>query len=170
MRAPERVTALAKANGWGTTRANLPGMSAAAPATAPQKEPMMSEIQKPKADGTTDPAIPETKADPTAIAEACAAANMPATMAAALMRQGATMAQVHARSEEAGAIMQAAKLAGAEGMGAKLVAAGVSLNDARDLIAEARASKDEAVITDPAHGGQQPVNSGWGAAVAKLKK
>lgn len=91
-------------------------------------------------------------ADPAAIAKACAAANMPASMAASLMEAKATMAAVNDRIAEAKAISEAATLAGMPGMGAKLVASGVSLASARDLLAEARASKDEAIQTDTAHG------------------
>lgn len=122
------------------------------------------------ADKKPVPGCGDVAADPAAIAEACAAANMPATMAAGLMRVGATMAAVNDRIAEASAITEAATLAGMPGMGAKLVAAGVSLASARDLIAESRASKDDAIQTDTAHGNVSAATaSGWDAAVASLK-
>lgn len=178
MRAPERIVVLAKAKGWGATPHAKARQSAAAPETAHKGIRMSAKPENPEAsapekpaDATPAPVTPEAKADAAAIAEACAAAGMPATMAVSLMKAGATMTAVNARIEDAKAITSAATLAGMHGMGAKLVAAGVSLDAARDLLAEVRTSNDDAVVTNTAHSnGAAPTNSGWGAAVAKLKK
>jgi ATP-dependent Clp protease protease subunit len=172
-RTPERIVALAKARGW--SRVTMAAQPAAL--TTPKgKDAAMSDSTEPA--GTEEPkpatVTPEAPADAGAIAEACATANMPATLAASLIKANATMSAVNERITEAKAITEAATLAGMPGMGAKLIAAGVSLATARDLIAEARASKDEAMQTDTAHTNRNPgattAQEGWAKAVAALPK
>ena len=132
-------------------------MAAEAVAADPVTDPVAAPVTEPAvAPAVAEPPVPDAPvvAAPLAVATACTAAGH-ADLIAGLLQQGASMAAVTARIEEAGAIKEAAVKAGVPSMAAGLIRAGVSLEVARGLIFDARAAGSDAVRTDTANGNAQ---------------
>jgi ATP-dependent Clp protease protease subunit len=171
MRAPERITALAKSRGW-NSRATMAAQPAAT--SSQGKEPPMTVVpeagkENPATTTATPPAPPVPEhATPAAVAEACQAAGFP-MLTAALLKAPVSMAAVEARISDAKAITDAAKTIGVPSMAGKLIDAGVSVEVARELLLDAKASIDEASPNDTANRNGPPQASGWDKAVASLK-
>lgn len=171
-RAPERIVALAKSRGWGA-RASL-AATAAAP-TRPTMEAPVPDENTPTDDKTViTPPVTEADApaDPVAIAEACATAGF-ATLTAGFLKATATMKVVTASLAAAKEIATACDTLRVPNMKNSLVqfvAAGGDMQVARNMATDAAAARDEALVTDTTRQPPAPVASGWGAAVAKLKK
>ena len=163
---PERIVALAQSRGW-TSRVRM----AAPPAAPTRQQEIPTMTEQPKPAGTEAPATPTTPtaADPVMIAEACTAAGYPGLIASMLKTTGITMAAVNARIEEAKGIADAATKVGLPKMAGSLIASGVSLETARAILFDAKATADEAIVTDPTPpAASMSAGSGWGSAVAKL--
>ena len=170
--APERIVALAKSRGWGA-RASL-AATAAAP-TRPTMEALLPDENTKTDDKTviTPPVTDtETPADPVAVADACAAAGF-ATLTAGLLKSKASMKAVNASLAAAKEIATACDTLRVPNMKNSLVqfvAAGGDMQVARDMATDAAAARDETIVTDTTRKPPAPTASGWGAAVAKLKK
>ncbi len=172
-RAPDPITALAKARGWGARAAHPAATSAASPhATmeAPVSTPP-SPTAVPPAPTSPHPQTPppaDGPADPVLVAEACARAGY-AELTAPLLKAQATMTAVTARLEEARAIADAGTRLRQPVLAKGLILGGVSLEMAQGLLTDAAAARDEQVITDTTRSTMQAQDGGWGGAVAKLK-
>ena len=86
-------------------------------------------------------------AEPVEVAEACAAAGFP-ELTAYLIRGKASMAAVKARIGEAKEIKSIAQSVNLPGMAAPFIKAGLSVEDARAALFEAKAGKDAGLRTD----------------------
>ena len=94
------------------------------------------------------------------IAEMCTAAEVP-ELIVSMLQSPMTLGQVEDRLENARLILQCGNLIGRPEMGRQLMAAGVPVATARQLICDAEARADAAIVTDPTHsGGAAPVSSG----------
>lgn len=100
-------------------------------------------------DGTPDP-DPDEAPEPAMIAQACQAAGHP-ELIAGLLATGARLPVVNARIGEAKAIADAAGKVGLGAMAPKLIASGVSLETARELLFTAKAAAGDAPGIDSAH-------------------
>lgn len=168
-RAPEPLITLAKSRGWGS---RAPAATASAP-TRPTMETAVPAPNTPPPAPPAPPAGPEasTPADAVAIAEACATAGFPALIPN-MLKAKPTMAAVTTMLADAKAIAEACDSMRVPTMKDSLVmavASGVSLQVARDMVTNAAAARDSAVVTDPTRAPQMAADAGWGAAVAKLK-
>lgn len=171
-RAPERIVALAKSRGWGA-RASLATV-AAAPTRPTMEAPLPDENAQTDDKTVVTPPVtePDAPADPVAVAEACAAAGF-ATLTAGLLKSKASMKAVTASLASAKEIATACdtlRVPNMKGSLVQFVAAGGDMQVARNMATDAAAARDEAIVTDTTRQPLAPVASGWGAAVAKLKK
>lgn len=171
-RAPERIVALAKSRGWGA-RASV-AATAAAPTRPTMEAPLPDENTQTDDKTVVTSAVTESDApaDPVAVAEACAAAGF-ATLTAGLLKAKASMKAVSAALASAKEIATACDTLRVSSMKnglVQFVATGGDMQVARNMATDAAAARDEAIVTDTTRASSQPQASGWGSAVAKLKK
>jgi len=132
------------------------GETAAAPAAAtPATETTLNP-----------PTLPagEQAADPGALAQECATAGLP-ELTAGLISARATMTQVKARIAEGKEIKATAAKLGLPSMAATLIASGVSLDAARNLLNEAKVAGEAKTPTDSTAPAAQPGQTAQAGAI-----
>jgi signal peptide peptidase SppA len=145
----DAIMALANRNAPEGARLNSPDTTPPASPTPPTGAPELTALQ-PVAVARE---IPQT--DPVAVAQACAAAGHPGLIAG-LLEQHASMEQVQQRLTAATAITEAAVQMGMPTLGQKLIAQGVSLEGAREILFDAKAAADAGRPTDTARPATAP--------------
>jgi signal peptide peptidase SppA len=140
-----------------------------APQAEPEQAPAVAPADVPPNLPRYDPPStqPFAPAEALAVAQACERAGFPA-LTSALLGQRASLPQVQERLTAAASITEAARLSGQPLMGPELVAAGVSLETARGILASARVSADQAIGTDAAHGDKAKEKAGTGLAAGPI--
>lgn len=179
-RVPDNIVALAKSRGW-DSRAFMAALPAATrreedhsmtdKPEAGKESPATTSLEHPTAAAPVAPVESAAPVEATAVAEACHKAGFAVLTASLLKVKDLTMAMVDARIAEAKEITETATKVGVPSMATKLISAGVSVETARELIFDAKASIDEASPSDTVHRDPATADAGneraWDTAITK---